>query len=174
MEEERNSAQDSASKSKREMYTPQHNTYVEAEIAVVDYLLLNAYGTVYKMAAKYLNYRDMGYELSLTAEMLLTKNVVTNLWSVLDYCCKIFRYQYAGPPTPEEARMIKFPCDHKVRGFMGRKNWESWRLREIFPYHARFPHARSEGVFSEVQINQRDYTRAQFALFIGCTFFATR
>lgn len=84
--------------------------FVRHQTEVIDRMLLNAYGTTYKIAAKYLIYQEISHEWSATEELLLAKNLVTNLWSVLDYACYLLYVTKNGKPSSKIARKIAAPC----------------------------------------------------------------
>lgn len=134
---------------------------IKAQIAAVDNMLLNAWGTVYKMAVKYLDYNILSYELSHTEELLSAKNLVANLWSVLEYCCIILCYRYHGIPSPARARKIHFPCDyHKLPRSPQLVEdevveWEKKQLKPIAELPLEVYNKEFQGAFSDVQFKGR-------------------
>lgn len=108
--------------------------YAEQQRAAADSLLMNAYGTVYKFAVKNAWYLKIGYSLSPTEEMLSAKNLVSNLSSVLDYCCVLlYCHHHNTQPTPHHMRRIKFPCDFNELSNEGieAEEWERRKLSQI-------------------------------------------
>jgi hypothetical protein len=87
------------------------------QVELIDAMLSDAYATVYKFIAKNIVYKRVGHEFKGTEESLLAKNVVTNLWSVLDYCCfTLYCSVCDKPPTPKIGRRLGFPnCDDKSK-----------------------------------------------------------
>lgn len=84
---------------------------VESSIEAVDRMLLNAYGSVYKIAAKCIVYKEINHWWSETEELLTAKNILANLWSCLEYCCNILYTKKKGRPNPQTARKIFIPCN---------------------------------------------------------------
>ena len=85
--------------------------FEKQQIEAIDRMLFNAFGTAYKIAAKYLIYKDIGHQWSASEELLMAKNLVTNLWSVMDYCCiLIYTRSVRRRPDPATARQISTPC----------------------------------------------------------------
>ncbi len=133
---------------------------VEAQVAAIDNILLNAYGTVYKMAVKNFRLPENSYQLSKTEEMLSAKNVVSNLWSVLDYCCMTLHYKYHDIPTPTKARRIKFPCDHEGLSYSSNpaevKKWGK-KIEQIVEQESAavtLDYEQFKSLFSEVQFKK--------------------
>ena len=130
---------------------------IEAQIAVVDNMLLNAWGTVYKMAVKYLDFEVYTYELSRTEELLIAKNLVSNLWSVLEYCCIVLCYKYHGIPKPADARKIGFPCDRYVLNCSpSQEDVMKWELGQLeaklnMELPLKVYEEKFKGAFSDVQ-----------------------
>ena len=118
-------------------------------------MLLNAWGTIYKMAVKYLAYDKFSYELSPTEEMLSAKNIVADLWSILDHCCMILCYKYRGIPDPRTARKVHFPCEYQGQNSWDQNSWDNWEFKELelinptlnMPLYLE----KFQGVFSAVQ-----------------------
>lgn len=135
--------------------TPNVQGFIDAQVVVVDSMLLNAYGTVHKMAVKYISFQDLSYELSATEEMLSAKNLVSNLWSVLDYCCIILHYKFRGTPTPSKARGISFPCDCKKSIFReSAVEWERKKIDGLLSDGAYERIGGFENVFSSIQLQE--------------------
>ena len=106
--------------------------YVERQREAIDSLLMNAYGTVYKFAVKNSWYFKIGCSLNPMKEMQLAKMLVSNLWSVLDYCCAILFYTaHRRQPTPEEARHVKFPCDITGQLLQPQADAQTWERQRI-------------------------------------------
>lgn len=118
-------------------------------------LLLNAYGTMYKFAVKTVSYQRIGYALSPTEETLSAKNVLSNLWSVLDYCCiMLFCHHRRRLPNTQEARRIKFPCDFTElsRPEVDPERWERQKISQIVGLDiSDEDYAQLEGIFLPVQ-----------------------
>ena len=138
--------------------------FISTKVAVVDDLLLNAYGTVYKMAVKYSTIRKANYQLSPTEEMLSAKNIVSNLWSVLDYCCMILWYKYPDDDddsTPSLAKFIKFPCDMRKELLdttpEDKVAWEKERLESIaFKLTTVADYEKFKGAFTDIQYTNKN------------------
>lgn len=131
------------------------DTHYVSEITAVDNMIFNAYGTVYKLAVKYASARHLAYKLSSTEEMLSAKNVVTNLWSVLDYCCIILHSKHNGVPTPKKASSIKFPCYCKQATQQELAEWE----RNLYVKMLGLPicdYIKFKGAFSGIQKFQNE------------------
>lgn len=124
---------------------------IKAQVATVDNMLLNAWGTIYKMAVKYLAYDKISYELSPTEEMLSAKNIAADLCSILDHCCMILCYNSVrGIPSPKRARQINFPCVYDQSDTSDR--WELQQLKLIDPKVDHASHVgKYRGIFSKVQ-----------------------
>ena len=98
--------------------------YIANQIVAIDKLLINAYGTVLKSRVRHKLYKS---ELSKDEEMLLAKNLYSNLWSVLDYCCTIiYCWHHNEIPNPQEGRECKFATTFKFN-----KNLEEWEKEEL-------------------------------------------
>lgn len=98
------------------------------QINAVDFMLLNAFGTTYKLALKISNFVRNEFTLSEVEEMLSAKNILSNLGSVLDYCCIILHCSYNNEElTMSEARKqnIKFPVK------FSNEDKESWEKKEL-------------------------------------------
>ena len=86
-------------------------SFVRGQIDVIDRMLFNAYGTVYKIAAKYIMYKEIGHQWSEMEELLCVKNLLSNLWSVLDYCCiLLYAKKNNIVPNAAQSRKISVPC----------------------------------------------------------------
>lgn len=81
---------------------------VEEQVKAIDNMLLNAYGTSYKFAAKSIVFVKVGHDFSPVEELLTAKNILSNLWSVLDHCSFALYSSFYGTPMPKVAREIKF------------------------------------------------------------------
>ena len=106
--------------------------YIAKQIDAIDNLLINAYGTVLKSKVKREMYVMKSYDLLEMEEMLLAKNLYSNLWSVLDYCCTIIYCWYNNRiPNPEEGRELKlqFPCYFKFD--TDPEKWEMDKLVQL-------------------------------------------
>jgi hypothetical protein len=85
------------------------------QVELIDAMLFDAYVTVYKFA-KNIVYERVCHEFNVTEESLLVKNVLTNLWSVLDYCCfTLYCSVCDTPPTPKIGRQLGFPYDKPTK-----------------------------------------------------------
>lgn len=126
---------------------------VKDQIVAVDNMLLNAWGTIYKMAVKYLDYNVHSYELSRTEEMMTAKKLVSDLWSVLEYCCIILCYNYDGVPNPKKARKIHFPCNYTALSSESAdlEQWEKEQLEDIAQLPTEEYEEKFQGAFSDVQ-----------------------
>lgn len=84
--------------------------FVSQQIEAIDRMLFNCYGTTYKIAAKYLVQKTCMIWLNEIDELMLVKLLVTNLWSILDYCCILYFAKHINRrPNPVEARNISVP-----------------------------------------------------------------
>lgn len=98
------------------------------QVKAIDSMLLNAYGTCYKFEAKCTLYDEVNYEFPPEGELpvkelLLAKNVLMNLWSVLDYCCVALYCEFCDIRAPKVARQIKFPY--------GKDNLNTWAKKNL-------------------------------------------
>ena len=83
--------------------------YIGNQIVAIDKLLYNAYGTILKSRVRHKQYKKKLHVLSKDEEMLLTKTLLSDLWSVLDYCCTILYCWYHNEiPNPQEGRECHF------------------------------------------------------------------
>lgn len=108
--------------------------FVQRQIDTIDRLLLDAYGTVYKLAVKNIVFEQRAVELSESDEMITAKTLICNLWSVLDYCCVILYCENNKViPTPEDARKqaLKFPCAFSKELEMEPHAWEEKKLKKM-------------------------------------------
>ena len=87
-----------------------YKKFVSQQIEAIDRMLFNAYGTTYKIAAKYLVQKKCMIWLNEIDELLQVKMLVTNLWSILDYCCILYSTKDTKTrPNPVKARNISVP-----------------------------------------------------------------
>jgi hypothetical protein len=99
---------------------------VDKQVELIDAMLFDAYATVYKFIAKNIVYVEVSHEFNYKEESLLAKNVLTNLWSVLDYCCfTLYCSVCDKPPTPKIGRQLGFPYD-KLDGAGAREKLTKW------------------------------------------------
>ena len=107
--------------------------FIKAQIQMIDNLLLNAYGTVYKVAAKQLVYRSSAYDLSPIEEILSAKNLFSNLWSILDFCCTILYSHYNNKlPDIDPKTNIKFPVHFATSSFATSSfEWERKAIEKV-------------------------------------------
>ena len=140
--------------------TPKAPQLVQDQISTINDMLLNAYSTVYKLAARIILHDKKQHEISTRQEILLTKTLLNNLWSVLDCCSRlIFCWYHGKEPTVQEARerSIKFPCEFTQLSKHNRdpNQWEKKRLSLVLL--ARYndidqdTYKQLEGVFHTVQ-----------------------
>ena len=140
--------------------TPKAPQLVQDQISTINDMLLNAYSTVYKLAARIILHDKKQHEISTRQEVLLTKTLLNNLWSVLDCCSRlIFCWYHGKEPTVQEARerSIKFPCEFTQLSKHNRdpNQWEKKRLSLVLL--ARYndidqdTYKQLEGVFHTVQ-----------------------
>ena len=94
----------------------EYKKFVSEQIDAIDRMLFNAYGTTYKIAAKYLVQKNCMICLDEMEELLLVKTLVTNLWSILDYCCILYSTKNTETrPNPVDARNICVPISFEGR-----------------------------------------------------------
>jgi len=151
--------------------------FLQDQIIAIDSTLLNAYGTVYKLAAKNLVYELSEYEMSSREELFMAKNTLFNLSSILDYCCTALHYCYHNrTPTAQEGRRIKFPCDFNElsRDQMDPVKWEKMKMSNILGEPvSNIYHQRLQGVFHSVQFKGGDTVDESVSAFYTCNFCAT-
>ena len=122
--------------------------FIKAQVHTIDDLLLNAYGTVYKFAAKQLIHKSGEYELSSTEEMLSAKNLFSNLCSILDFCCTaLYSHHNNEIPTLEQGMKIKFPCSYNIQDSL--EQWEEDKISQLLGYYTVTD--TLEGIFHHVQ-----------------------
>lgn len=125
------------------------------QILAIDNLLMNAYGTMYKSAVKHCYYDEYELNFSKMGEMLLAKNLQSDLWSVLDYCCTLVYYWYHKKiPTPSIQRQLSFPCIFDKKLLLS-DEWEKDKLKEMLGVVKLddSKYQKLKGVFHEVQYN---------------------
>lgn len=80
-------------------------------VSVIDSMLLNAYGTAYKFAAKSIILSDVGHDFNPPVRELLIysqEHLVKSV--VLDYCCiSLHGNCYGGKPALAVASQVGFP-----------------------------------------------------------------
>ena len=124
------------------------------QMVAIDSLLINAYGTMYKLVVKHTSFDDICYMFSEIEEMLLTKNLQSDLSSVLDYCCTIiYCWYHQREPTPEQARKLSFPCDFKelLKPHSNPEKWEREKLKYMLGVEVDDRYEDLKGIFYEVQ-----------------------
>lgn len=109
--------------------------FIEDQVKTIDRLLLNAYGTVYKLIAKNVAYRNRLCPPHEREEMLIAKNLISNLWSVLEYCCIVLRWHFNKGELKSLilSKNNHFPCNFKadIREEKGKKEWEKEHLKKM-------------------------------------------
>ena len=124
------------------------------QMIVIDSLLINAYGTMYKLVVKHTSFDNICYMFSEIEEMLLTKNLQSDLSSVLDYCCTIiYCWYHQREPTPEQGRKLIFPCDFKelLKSDSNPEKWERKKLQDMLGVEVDDRYEDLKGIFYEVQ-----------------------
>ena len=108
-------------------------TFIKAQVDAIDDILLNAYGTVYKFDIKQIISASGEYVLSQTEDVLSAKNLFSNLWSVLDFCCAvIYSHHNNSLPTLDQGFKIKFPCKFpKNNNSMSFEDWKTWERKKL-------------------------------------------
>ena len=124
------------------------------QMVAIDSLLINAYGTMYKLIVKHTSFDNICYMFSEIEEMLLTKNLQSDLSSVLDYCCTIiYCWYHQREPTPEQGRKLSFPCDFKelLKSDSNPEKWEREKLKYMLGVEVDHRYKDLKGIFYEVQ-----------------------
>ena len=124
------------------------------QMVAIDSLLINAYGTMYKLVVKHTSFDDICYMFSEIEEMLLTKNLQSDLSSVLDYCCTIiYCWYHQREPTPEQGRKLSFPCVFKelLKPHSNPERWEREKLKYMLGVKVDHRYEDLKGIFYEVQ-----------------------
>ena len=126
-------------------------SFISSQVNAIDDILLNGYGTVYKFAIKRVISAQSEYVLSQTEERLSAKNLFSNLWSVLDFCCSILYCCHNNKlPTLEQGMKIKFPCN--FNGGVSIEGWEKRKISGILQKEVAVEVLSSlQGIFSHVQ-----------------------
>ncbi len=129
------------------------DAFIKDQVNAIDNILLNAHGTVYKFAVKQIICADIEYLVSRTEEILSAKNLVSNLWSVLDFCCTIlYSYYNNRLPTLKQGMQIKFPC-YFSKTNETHEEWEKKRLETMLQPEVSAEMLSSlSGIFQHVQL----------------------
>lgn len=106
--------------------------FIKKQVETIDRLLLNAYGTVYKLIAKNVAYKNRGCVVREMEEMLIAKNLTSDLWSVLDYCCLTLscHFNKEEPKSSILSKRIKFPCNFRT-DISREKDCEEWEKKHL-------------------------------------------
>ena len=124
------------------------------QMVAIDNLLINAYGTMYKLVVKHTSFDNICYTFSEIEEMLHTKNLQSDLSSVLDYCCTIiYCWYHQREPTPEQGHKLSFPCDFKelLKSDSNPEKWEREKLNYMLGVEVDHRYKDLKGIFYEVQ-----------------------